>query len=231
MTRRALCLVTIFLALAASLAGCREEVRELELVFGAGNKASDGLACSVDDRPLLADALEGDRSACLVVDVVPTDGQPGCRLSELLAWCSGHDCEPDADLRVRIDLTQSLQDLGSSPVGNLQNPGAIANFIKQSLSGTVLFEAAPDEIAMLRATIVGLPCDEVDDGPRFACHDVLACLYSCPVSLNAFEGSLVLDLDALSNDSCVRDVRSCAADRMFDRDQLMSPCDTNPLVP
>jgi hypothetical protein len=208
---------------------CREEVHELELVFGAGMAISDGLRCVVeDDQLLIAELFDQTPTGCMVIDVVPTDGQPGCRLSELIPWCKDHDCTPDTDYRVKIELGPLVEEIRAE--GQMMGTSLLEALIGK-LSGTVLFESAPDTIAVLRATVVGIPCADVSDEPRFACADVIGCMYSCPVALQSFEGQLVLDLDALSAEMCVRDVRLCAADRMFDRDMQEAPCDTNPLAP
>lgn len=224
MMRRALLVASVGLSSA-----CREEVKDVQIVFGAGNMPSEGLVCRDTDDPLAAQIwTEGDGSACLVLDLVPTEGSPGCRLSELLAWCSNHECTPDPDRRVRIDLDPYLPDvLPQGPNVGIQ----LWNKLRNDLSGTVVLPDAPETFAILRATIIGRACEEVGDEPRFSCGDVLGCVYSCPLALGSFEGEVVLDLDTLSQTTCVRDVRVCSADHLFDRDHLMAPCDTDALVP
>lgn len=212
-------------------AACREEVHELELVFGAGMAISDGLRCVANgDELLIAALFDPTPTGCMVIDVVPTDGQPGCRLSELIPWCKQHDCSPDTDYRVKIELGPLVEEVRDDIEGSGMNTNMLVALLDK-LSGTVLFEQAPDTIALMRATVVGIPCADVGEEARFACTDVIGCMYSCPVALQSFEGQLVLDLDALSDEMCVRDVRLCAADRMFDRDLQEAPCDTNPLAP
>lgn len=225
--RRALLFVVL------STTACREEVHELELVFGAGMAISEGLKCvGPDDELLVAELLAADPVGCMVIDVVPTDGQPGCRLSELIPWCKSHDCAPDTDYRVKIELGPLVEEIRveNEDMPTMMGQKMLTQLVDK-LSGIVLFEAAPDTIAVLRATVLSIPCDDVSDEPRFACTDVVGCVYSCPVALQSFEGQLVLDLDALNEETCVRDVRLCAADQMFDRDMQDSPCDTNPLAP
>jgi hypothetical protein len=206
-------------------AGCREEVHELQLVFGAGDRPSEGLSCHDTDEFLIDEIWRDDGAACLVIDIIPTDGHPGCRLSELLAWCSDHHCRPDPDLRVKLDLDPFLPEM--RPKG----PGVnlIYNKIVEGLSGTEVYSDAPEQVAILRATLVATACTEVPETPRFACGDVVGCMFSCPIAIGSFDGELVLDLDSLNPATCLRDIRTCAGDDLFDRAHVMSPCDTDPM--
>lgn len=222
-------------AIALIACACHEEVRELQLVIGAGSgmRVSDGLICPIDDSHLLIQSLwtDPERGGCMVIDVVPTQGSPGCRLSELTFACTQEPCEPDPQYRVRLPLEgppPSTTDEDMNPISPSQ---AILTWIRNHVRDQVVFDDAPDTLAILRATIVRSACDDVGDEPRFACSDVIGCLYSCPIAIGHVSGDVVLDLDSFSQMNCVRDVRLCASDRMFDRDPSELPCDTDPLVP
>lgn len=161
----------------------------------------------------------------MVVDLVPTEGSPGCRLSELLAWCSDHECGPDLDHRVLVSLDDVL---ARTPP---DKPEMLVARMREELDGTVIFTDAPEVLGMLRVTIIASPCEEIGDDARFSCADVVGCIYSCPISIGSFSGEVVLDLDSIDETTCLRDIRVCAGDHMFDRDEVMSPCDTDAFMP
>lgn len=225
----------VFIAVLAG--GCREEVRELQLVLGAGGgmRVSDGLVCPVGGGAYLIESLwqDEERGGCMVVDVVPTHGSPGCRISELQFACTQEACEPDTRYRVLLPLQgmpPSLTDKDGKPITPEQ---AILTWIRNRVRDEVIFDDAPDTLAVLRATIVRSACEDLDDevDPRFDCSDVVGCVYSCPISMGSVSGQVTLDLDSFAESACIRDVRLCASDRMFDRDPSETPCDTDPLVP
>lgn len=215
------------LAIALLASGCREEVHELQLVLGAagGKGVSDGLVCPLEDGSYLIASLwnDPDRGGCMVVDVVPTNGSPGCRLSELSFACTKDSCVPDTQYRVTLPLDGEPPQMTSA---------GILMWIRNRLRDKVVFDDAPDTLAILRATIVRSDCGSVSDiDPQFACSDVVGCVYSCPISIGDVDGQITLDLDSLSQSACIRDVRLCASDHMFDRDPTEMPCDTDPLMP
>lgn len=202
---------------------CREDVREVQLVFGATpTRVSDGLVCPVEDGQYLIEELwaAGDADGCMVVDFVPTNGARGCRISELSVGCTQEPCAPEETRRVLLPLT-------GEPMMNAA-PKAIQAWIERQVEGEVLFEDAPDMLAIVRATILRRPCEDVDE-LRFACSDVVGCVFSCPVDIGTFSGDVVLELDSLNDMTCLRDIRACASDRMFDREvaQVQEWCDTD----
>ncbi|HWB78923.1 MAG TPA: hypothetical protein VG755_28370 [Nannocystaceae bacterium] len=214
-----------WVALTMLAGACREEVREVQLVFGATPmRVSDGLVCPVGDGYLIDELWSsGVASGCMVVDFVPTNGARGCRISELSIGCTDEPCAPDESRRVLLPLT-----------GQPMNPApkAIQSWIEHQVEGEVLFDDAPDMLAIVRATIVRQACEDVDE-LRFSCNDVVGCVFSCPVDIGTFSGDVVLELDSLNEMTCLRDVRVCASDRMFDRQRNFDQewCDTDPLVP
>jgi hypothetical protein len=222
------------LACALLCASCREEVREINLVFGANKlRVSDGIACQVGSDFLIESVwTDPEPGGCLVLDLVPTQGTRGCRISELSPVCTEQGCTPDPEYRVRLPLKGQAQ---VPPGMMMQSPkaqaAAISTWLSEQLESQVVLDDAPELLAIVRATIVRSACEDVSDEPRFACSDVVGCVFSCPIDIGTFSGDVVLELDSLSE--CVGAIRQCASDRMFDRDvaQAMDWCDTDPMAP
>ena len=217
------------LACALLCSSCREDVRELTLVFGTNKRVSDGIACPVDGV-FLIQSIWGAAApgGCMVIDLVRTNETRGCRLSELFPACTDQDCAPDLRYRVLLPLSN----VGPMQMSGMMKPvpQLIDKWIEGQVHSQVVFDDAPQLLAIVRATIVRGSCDDIGDTTRFACADVVGCAFSCPIDIGTFEGEVVLDLDSLNDMSCQRDVLACAADRMFDRDEAMVQdwCDTDP---
>lgn len=195
-----------YLALAIGLTACSVKEREVRLQFAGDSELPHGFHCRLDDDPdrrLITRILDNDPPvASLLVDFIGLGGVPGCRASQLLAWCSEHDCSPVE--RRCIDLP-------------LAGGDSLAERLRESaraLEGHPVLDDAPDDPVLIRVTGVARSCDDIlalsaasSDVP---CEALIGCAYSCPVLLDQVEGDVVVDLDALG-DRCEPEVKVCAS--------------------
>lgn len=192
------------LALAlVALAGCAAEVNPVQLGFPDDRVI--GLTCT-DSRtgePLITNAavVGGAVSVSVVVDYLAFDGVPGCRVNQLLSWCTGpgcpiarRDCVP---LVLEPPLPTTTDGVLSAAVAELRALGPIT-------------DDAPDDVVLVRMVVTNQPCDALPASGRFRCDDLLGCVYSCPVQLDAVRGVVELELDALDGQCTEAEVAVCA---------------------
>ena len=107
----------------------------LRLVGGLDGESPRGLVCRQRDDParLMAERGLDQGVASVVVDFLRLEGTPGCRISELLAWCETEPCTPIVQHRQCIDLDLS----GAADVLD------VADALTEALSGRVVTRDAP----------------------------------------------------------------------------------------
>lgn len=149
-----------------------------------------GATCGA--QPLLiARATDGKGGADLHlwVDYIALGGTPGCRVAELIGWCTTHPCRPirRSCLPIRIDAA------------DMASPGAVAKAVADAFGAhRTLDTDAPDEPVLVR--ILGVaksgPCTAEDEAlATVPVEPVVGCAYSCPTVLSANRGVVTADLD------------------------------------
>jgi hypothetical protein len=185
------------------LAACTQQ-RTAYVTFGdleGATKAPLGLRCRDSTGKMLVwRGLSGvtDRVS-LVIDFVKLGGVPSCRTSELVTWCTDHDCAPLASGRTCLSLETGVR------LGDDGNEVALA--LIKNLPGTILSKDAPSEPVLVRAVETAQTCDEV--ATTFDTTQLTGCALSCPVELDQVQGDVLLDLPALS-EFCESTVDACA---------------------
>lgn len=142
----------------------------------------------------------------VIVDFIGLDGFPTCRLSDIVNFCTDHECRPitDPPLRTCKELTKQLA------VGE-DAQGALYDLLK-GLAGTILTDNAPDQTVILRVAASAQPCDEIL-AAGFTAADLVGCVFSCPLQLDLVSGDVLLDLPAF-NDTCEPQVQACAGETL-----------------
>ena len=162
--------------------------------------------CAAARPPLIERARTDGGTIAMhaIVDLVSLGGYPGCRTSELSAWCtSGHECKPSRRrcMPITIDGTSS-------------DPAEISAQIPSAFgSGVVLDEDAPDEPVVIR--VVGVAkegdCTPEEMDPRAPlAMPLVGCAYSCPVLLTSVSGPVLVDVDVFRTTCSVTLVEGCA---------------------
>jgi len=198
--------VALAAVFAAALVSCSEE-REVSVVFGRSTDGLNGFLCHEDANP---DRFLYERvfdrtppAASLVFDFLDMGGVPGCRSSQIQAWCKDHSCKPI--FRSCIDL--------ALPADPVEARRVFADTLL-ALRGTVITPDAVDDPVMVRAVGIARPCTEVpelsDGNIEFACDTIVGCAYSCPVTFDQLDEDLVLDLDVFES-QCETTVDVCAS--------------------
>jgi len=137
----------------------------------------------------------------LVIDFVDLGGQPDCRASQLFDWCEAGSCETLFSLRKCFPMRFASQNQDS--LVQLQTE-------LDALSGREILADAPDSPILIRAIGTTLSCDEALAVESFPCGSLVGCLHSCPSTLDAIDGNLLLDLDTVDR-RCESEVQRCAS--------------------
>lgn len=184
--------------------------RSVGLTFGADGEGLDGFLCADDAGVRVLDRLGADAGtapASLVVDFITLGGVPGCRASQLISWCSTHDCQVAKGSRVCLNI-----ELPTGVTG--QTRPEIRTKVREalkSLKGEQVTGDAPDEFVMVRVVATKQPCSELE-GVEPAAYDakqLVGCAYSCPVLFDKIDQDVYLGFDTLV-DQCDQGLRICS---------------------
>jgi hypothetical protein len=142
----------------------------------------------------------------ITVDFVRLGGVPRCQGTGILAWCDAHPCTPLPEHRRCFDVAVG----GSADRARQEVARALG-----SIDGRAITSDAPHEPVLVRVIASAEPCAAFAAEPvathRFDPGRLVGCAYSCPVSLDAGSGELVLDLDfTFIERLCVVSVQACA---------------------
>jgi hypothetical protein len=155
-------------------------------------RAECGSAHSLIER---ASDGNGGADVHILVEYVGLEGTPGCRVSELRAWCATHACRPIRRTCIPIHLEAAA----------LASPQTVMRSISDGFAAhRTLDTEAPDVPVLVR--ILGVAksggCTPVDEAPdRDIASPVVGCAYSCPTILAANKGTLTVDFD-VAGDRC-----------------------------
>ncbi|MEZ4340651.1 MAG: hypothetical protein R3B82_28860 [Sandaracinaceae bacterium] len=189
--------------LALTSIGCAADVNEVQLGFP--NDRVIGLTCT-DSRtraPLVANAnvVDGAIRVSVVIDYLGFEGVPGCRVNQLLAWCTEPGCPLQRRDCVPLVLEPPLPDT---------TEGILLTAVERLRELGPVTDDAPDGVVLVRMVVTNQACDALPDSGRLRCDDLLGCVYSCPVQLDAVRGTVELELDALGGECTESDVQVCA---------------------
>jgi hypothetical protein len=148
-------------------------------------------------------ARAGDRfELSIVIDLIDLPGFPGCRGEELVAACANGRC-PFTPASPRYCHTISF----SASLVPDQLGEAVRQMREQLAMHAPVAADAPNGTVLVRAIATAQSCDEFETA--FDETLLVGCAHSCPVQLDAVDGSIALSLDTL-DDNCRTIVEACA---------------------
>jgi hypothetical protein len=208
-------------------AGC-VQTRDVNIHFGQNGQGLDGFMCKDprDNQWLLEKNTDaGSRPVTLVFDFIDLGGDPSCRASELVDWCSTHACRTVPGFRQcrgPVQLPGKIALLAGGALDRTRNHQELLSRIDAAKTGQPLFIDTPNQTVLVRMVATTQSCDQLDklgaDGtyPEFGDRDnsVVGCAYSCPTRFDsAAQTNLYLGFDTLTA-SCASGVRTCATNAL-----------------
>jgi hypothetical protein len=195
----------------------------VHVTFGDNGEGLDGFLCKdktgmqvldrmeasagVDGGVLGADggvdAPGGVGHAALITDFLTLSGVPGCRTSQLIDWCSSHDCHAIDGTRqcTEIELPTGVTGLPRETI----RAAVKANIDALHDAGTDIIGQAPQGFVMLRIIATAQTCAEALDTTR-----LVGGAYSCPVDFNAVQQDVYVGFDTLAG-QCEQGLRTMAS--------------------
>ena len=190
------------------------QTREVDVTFGSNGEGLDGFLCKASGDFVLnrlatyADAGPGPTTATasLVTDFVRLGGLPGCRTSQLVDWCSTHQC-------VALPGTRKCNPIRLPTGLDAGTPREdVRDLVQQqfkSLSGDLISNQAPDEIVLLRVIATAASCEEVLASDAYDKAKLVGCAYSCPTLFSQVGQDVYLGFDTLVG-ACEQGLRTCS---------------------
>ena len=208
----------LVLTLALTIAACSVQHDVPIDIVGLDRGHPEGFSCrapsAMGGGPLLTQVVAPDLAMCsmscgtsgacrtsaYVFDFVEVSGVPSCRGSALVDWCSALSrCHVTA--RRCFDVDACVSGSGTSTAASVEAG------LRAAADGVIL-DPAPDGVVLVRVVGSAQSCAEIASA-GVARREVFGCAYSCPAQLDAVQGSVQLDLDAL-DDECGALVYACA---------------------
>lgn len=218
-------LLTLALLVSVFVPGCEERTNRIRLGFGEDGEGLDGFLCTdATGAPLLARALDPGgtlQPIQLVVDFVDLGGEgaPGCRGSQIIRWCTQHECRPIGGTRACLSVTVPGTFTGTEDPEVIRD--GMQTLFRDVLAGEKLATDAPGGTVLVRLIATTESCETVlAGGPAASAYEpfdpasLLGCAFSSPVGLRSFDGELFLGFDAVEAGCTAVAVNYCA--RIFD---------------